>query len=305
MAALFLGIDGGGSTTRCLLGDVASLLGRGTSSGCNLLRVGEKRARQALGSAIAQACQMAGVDASEIARTSIGVAGAGRPEIESAVRGFVSEIVSGEIEVVPDMIIARQAAFADGPGVIVISGTGSIAFGRNAQLRSARAGGWGFAISDEGSGHWIGRSALSRVFRAHDQARPTRLAADIAAWWGVERLEQCVLVANASPPPDWAALVPLVQATAESGDEIARAVLEEAGSELARLAGVVVERLFPLDEEVHLAMCGGVFHHCPQVRQAFSNQLGRQFPRGLVGPAIVEPVEGALERARRPQAIGG
>ena len=58
-------------------------------------------------------------------------------------------------------MIALEAAFGSGPGVIVIAGTGSIAYGRNREGQTARAGGWGFAISDEGSGHWIGRTAVA------------------------------------------------------------------------------------------------------------------------------------------------
>ena len=167
--AIFLGIDGGGSKTSSLIGDENSILGRGTAAGSNVVRVGEVPTREALAAAIRQACGAAHIVPAQITRTCIGVAGAARPQISQTIQRLLTELVPGEIEVVGDMVIALEAAFDDGPGVIVIAGTGSIAYGRNASGQTARAGGWGFAISDEGSGHWIGRAAVAAVLRACDR----------------------------------------------------------------------------------------------------------------------------------------
>ena len=93
------------------------------------------------------------------------------------------------IDVVGDMETALVAAFEDGPGVIVIAGTGSIAYGRDKQGRTLRAGGWGFAIGDEGSAHWIGREAVSAVLRASDRGGESpSLAAALCKAWGVGTL---------------------------------------------------------------------------------------------------------------------
>ncbi len=168
--AYYLGIDGGGSKTTCAVGDETSLLATVTVDASNITRVGEAGARDALQRAIREACRAANISPQQVLRACIGAAGAGRTEIAGIVRDIVAEIISGEIEVVGDMEIALRAAFGGGPGVIVIAGTGSIAFGRDAQGRTARAGGWGFAVSDEGSAHWIGRAAVSAVLRAADEA---------------------------------------------------------------------------------------------------------------------------------------
>ena len=168
--AIFLGIDGGGSKTSCLIGDETSILGSGSAAGSNVVRVGETQAREALSTAIRQACAVAQVTPSQIQRVCVGLAGAARPEVRDRVFAIISELIPGEVEVVGDIVITLQAAFGTGPGVIVIAGTGSIAYGRNTEGQTARAGGWGFAISDEGSGHWIGRTLVAAAIRASDES---------------------------------------------------------------------------------------------------------------------------------------
>ena len=138
-----------------------------------MIRVGEARARESLAAAIAQACTVANLSPSQIGSVCVGLAGAARPEISEVVRGTISELLpgksTGRSESVGDTVIALEAAFGNGPGVIVIAGTGSIAYGRNREGQTARAGGWGFAISDEGSGHWIGRTAAAAAIGAWDE----------------------------------------------------------------------------------------------------------------------------------------
>jgi N-acetylglucosamine kinase-like BadF-type ATPase len=299
--AIFLGIDGGGSKTSCVIGDEASLLGSGTAAGSNLVRVGEAAARQALGAAIRQACAVANITPAQVQRSCVGLAGAARPEINDTVRRIISEIVGGEIEVVGDMVIALEAAFGGGPGVIAIAGTGSLAYGRNADGHIARAGGWGFAISDEGSGHWIGRAAVGAALRAADEAEPAsvRLLADVMKSWGLTTHEQLVVAANAAPPPDFAALLPAVLSAADSGDPIARAILTQAGTELAAVGKIVVRRLFPDATTVPVAMSGGVFRNCALVRQVFYNSLRSEFSNVAMNATVIEPVRGALELARK------
>jgi N-acetylglucosamine kinase-like BadF-type ATPase len=231
---------------------------------------------------------------------------------------MVAEVIPGEIEVVGDMQIALAAAFGPGPGVIVIAGTGSIAYGRDAAGRAARAGGWGFAISDEGSAHWIGRSAVRAVLRAadqagegetkHDQAEgdrawpALRLFRELKTTWGVDSLEQLARAANANP--DFAALFPAVLAAAESGNAVARQVLGQASSELIQLAEIVLRRLFPAQPSsvlsaVPMAMAGGVFRHSRTIRELFYNGVLAANPGVILNSEVVDPVRGALEMARR------
>lgn len=296
--AFYLGIDGGGSKTACVVGNETAVLGSGSSGGSNLVRVGEAKAWDSLHAAVLQACQAAHVTPSEIQRACAGMAGAGRPEVRSVVHRLLAELIPGDIYVVGDMEIALQAAFADGPGVIVIAGTGSIAYGRDAAGQTARAGGWGFAISDEGSGHWIGRQAVAIAVRESGQGDTCLLKA-IATAWNVEGHEQVVLAANATPPPDFAALLPVVLQAAEKNNQQSRAVLTRAGEELSALAKRVTQRLSPGTTGVPVAMSGGVFANSSLVREVFYNSLHSEFADLALSPSVIEPVQGALQLARK------
>ncbi len=305
--ALFLGIDGGGSKTRCIVGDENSQLGSGTSSGCNVLRVGESCAQSSLSAAIHEACVQAGVSPREIVRTCAGVAGGVRREIESTLRRLLSGVVGGDIEVGGDYEIAFEAAFGSGPGVIVIAGTGSIAYARNAGGKTARAGGWGHAISDEGSGHWIGVTAISAALRASDRGEGSTLLKDLTGELGATTAEELIVRANANPPPDFALLFPVVLSASQAagaGDSIANQVLDDAGRELAELAETVIRRLFAESDEVHVATHGGVFANSVQVKASFGDHLRSQCPWASYDSKTIDPALGALERARRGFASG-
>src|SRR5438046_5923939 len=116
------------------------------------------------------------------------------------------EIVGGEVQVRAATIIALEAAFGRGPGVVVIAGTGSIAYGRNAAGQTRRAGGWGFAISDEGSGYWIGRAAVGAAIHTLDEKGKSPLLDTILKKWKLESLDELVVTANAIPTSNLDAL---------------------------------------------------------------------------------------------------
>jgi glucosamine kinase len=301
----YLGIDGGGTKTTAALGDESRILASATAGPSNIVRVGEARARESLHQSVRQACAAAGITPAQIARTCVGGSGAARPELAEIVRSIVAEIVPTPVDVVGDMEIALEAAFDTGPGVIVIAGTGSIAYGRDRHGNTARAGGWGFAIGDEGSAHWIGRAAVSAVLRASDRDYGTpenllhgRFATALCKVWGVTSLIDLSRAANSVPSPDFSVLFPAVAA---SKDVLALEVLSSAGKELAQLAAVVVNRLFPKSEPgpVPVAMIGGVFRHAVMTKGDFYNGLRQLDPRVEINGRVVEPVEGALRLVRR------
>jgi len=297
----FLGIDGGGTKTTCAVGDETRVLATATAGPSNIVRVGQEQARESLQRAVLQACAAAGITPQAVSRTCIGGAGAGRPEIAEVVRSILAEMLPTPVDVFGDMHIALEAAFDEGPGVVVNAGTGSFAYGRNQLGQALRAGGWGFAIGDEGSAHWIGWLAVSAVLRESDKnpagLEESSLVKGLFKAWGVHSILDLARAANSVPPPDFAALFPAV---AGSQDEIGRQVLREAGRELAQVASVVIQRLFAREETiVPVAMTGGVFRHAEIVRQVFYNELRKRDPRVQVNPAVVDPVEGALRIARR------
>ena len=300
--AFYLGIDGGGTKTRCVLGDESSVLASAVSGGSNVVRLGEARSRKALHAGVRQVCTAATISPHQIEAACIGAAGAARPEIATKIRALLVELSPqlspARVEVVGDTVIALEAAFGPGPGVIAIAGTGSIVFGRDATGRTARAGGWGFAISDEGSGHWIGREAVSAVLRARDQQHETALARLILEAWKLHDMDALIRRANATPPPEFPRLLRVVLRAAEAGDLIARDLLIRAGTELGSLATIVLRRVAPSPPYVPVAMTGSVFRQSAEVRHVFYNRLGASFPGIELREDLVDPVLGALALAR-------
>jgi glucosamine kinase len=319
----YIGIDGGGTKTLCAVGDESRTLATATAGPSNILRVGEAQARESLHQSVRQACAAAGITPAQIKRACIGAAGAARPEVAETVRRALAEVLPSPVQpsninVVGDMQIALEAAFHTGPGVVVIAGTGSIAYGRDAQGNTARAGGWGFAISDEGSAHWIGRAAAATLVRDMDRtegdpaARTSLLNSHFTAAllnaWSVTSLEDFARKAGSVAAHDFAALSPVVFACP---DDSATQILASAGAELAHLASIVIHRLLLFDTRaeappagsaasfIRVAMVGGVFRHAPLVRQVFYNQVRRFDSRVQVQQEIIEPVEGALRLARK------
>jgi N-acetylglucosamine kinase-like BadF-type ATPase len=301
--AFYLGIDGGGTKTRCALGDETRTLGTAIAGASNVIRVGEALARESLHASVREACAAARIIPDRIASICIGAAGAARPEVSGKIQNILAELTPASIEVVGDTLIALEAAFGIGPGVIVIAGTGSIAYGRDATGRTCRAGGWGYAISDEGSGHWIGHRAISAILRARDSAQQTALEPMVLVAWHLQTFDELVQAANSQPPPDFPRLFPVVLKAAAEGDSSARALLADAGTQLAGLTANVIERLTPHSPHVPVAMTGSVFRQSTEVRQVFYNSLQGRFPGLEVRSDLVEPVEGALARARRTGAM--
>jgi len=299
--AFYLGIDGGGTKTRCVLGNETEVLATAVAGGCNLVRLGEAVARESLHHAVRQACTIAKVSLEQIKAICIGAAGAARPEIAAKLRNILNEIdprFGACVEVASDAAIALEAAFGEGPGVIAIAGTGSIVYGRDESGQTVRAGGWGFAVSDEGSGHWIGRNAISALLHARDEGHETALTALVLEAWKLADLDVLIQRANATPPPEFPRLFPLVVRAAGDGDTLARELLARAGAELAALAGIVLRRISPAPPYVPVATTGSVFRQSREVREVFYNRLQANFQGIILLDDFVDPVMGALALAR-------
>jgi N-acetylglucosamine kinase-like BadF-type ATPase len=293
---LYLGIDAGGTKTDCAVSNGAELLGQATGASCKLARVGKERGRENLQTVIRQATQAAGVEASTIQHVCIGMSGASLAEAVHWAQQTIRELIpDSTIYVAGDHVIAHRAAFGTSPGVLVISGTGSIAFGRNQSGETARAGGWGPNVSDEGSAFWVGREAVAAALHAFDFGNANGLLATIADFWKVAP-EEVIRMANASEPKFSELAGPVVNA-AEQGDDTARAIMERAGAALASLASAVIKRLWPSGGIVPVALAGGVLQGSALVRHAFREAMKIEQPQAAVSFAFVRPVLGALEIA--------
>jgi N-acetylglucosamine kinase-like BadF-type ATPase len=298
--SFLLGIDGGGSKSAVTISDGVSVLATHTAGGCNLTSVSKEQARIALGEAVQGALSAAGISARDIDSVCAGVAGGAAPEVAANITQILAGLLPlAAIQVVGDTAIALEAAFAGEPGMICIAGTGSVAYGRNQRGEVARAGGWGRIVSDEGSGHWIGMHAVSQCLRALDMGRSSQLITGIMEYWGIVTREQLVQRCHREQPPNFAELFPVVLAIAEAGDPLASELLTAAGFELARIAQIVLRRLWIGPQILQIAVSGSVFANSPRICQAFSNIIRAERPEVQVRLADRPSIEGALHMASR------
>ncbi len=298
--SLVMGIDGGGSKTTAAVARNGSVLAAHTAPGCNLNSVSAEQARSALTEAVAGALRQANASANDVLSACAGVAGAASPQAaETISRILASLLPHANLHVVGDTLIALEAEFSGAPGVICISGTGSVAFGRNERGEIARAGGWGRFVSDEGSGHWIGQHALIEVMQALDMGRSSALITAIMNHWRIATREQLVQECNSDPMPNFSDLFPIVLDAQLKGDPMATEVLTAAGTRLARAAQIVLRRLWFSPGPVEIALSGGVFANCAHIRQVFDNVVRSDRPDAKVRLSTQETYIGALYLARQ------
>lgn len=297
----FLALDAGGTKTRGVLANAEWELARAQSGTIQLLRTDPETARQNLELLFAQLARNQPVDWRAITRTCIGTSGVIVPRVANWIRQTFQSLVGGELLLFGDEEIALDAAFYGGPGVLVVAGTGSNVVGRTLAGQIVHTGGWGPALADEGSGHWIGQEGLRSAFRALNEGRSTRLFESVLRYWKLDGLDDLVEKANAKPAPDFSQLTPVVVSCAETGDVVALEVLDRAGEELAHLALLAMAQMLRLNDTSppqRVAFTGSVLERIALVRKAMTEALRRANPEIEVLPEPVDPVLGALWRAR-------
>lgn len=298
--SLFLAIDAGGTKTRGVLANETRTLARAETGTVKLMRVGAAEASSRLRGLLTQLSMEAKVSLSDVTRTCIGLGGISIDAVREWAEREISEVVGGDLLLCGDEEIALDAAFKGGEGMLLVAGTGSIVRGRTADGTMYTAGGWGPALGDEGSGYWIGQEALRGGFWAADRNIPTALLEEIGAFWKLDSIGEIVEKANERPSPDFAALAPVVVKCAEQGDDLANAVLERAGEELAEQVSLVALRMLETGSkgDVGLAYTGSVVEHIGAVRESMLRVLSKSVPRVKVLEGAVDSLEGALWRAR-------
>ena len=309
----FLGVDAGATKTEFLLGDETRELARIRTSTLKRMKASEETAEANLEHALSQLTAATGVSMQAITRCCIGTAGETVPLVVDWLRHAFARQVGGELILVGDVEIALDAAFYGQRGVLVLAGTGSNVAGRAANGSIVTAGGWGPAMADQGSGHFLGLEGLRRGFLAIDRQRPTRLLDVVQAHWNLASIGELIELANANPAPDFSKLAPLVVACAEQGDEVAQEVLERGGADLAYLASLVIERIRKMEADSSesleassnkpfdlpaVAIAGSILEHVVPVRQALENSLQERYPGIVVLDAPADPPAGALWNAR-------
>jgi len=260
-----LGIDVGGTKTVCMLADDAErVIAEGREDGANLQGAGELALENVLHSVMEKTLEGTGVVPSAIC---LGIAGVDRAADEAVVRSIMRRIgYKARILVVNDALIALQAGIDDAAGIVIVSGTGSIAYGRNEHGEAARAGGWGHVLGDEGSGYWIGRLALRAVVRHADgRGRVTSLTPRLLAHFAVERAAELIhkVYHDELNPRSIAAVATYVQHARDEGDAVAANILNRAADELMTAAAAVMTRLDLSDRPFTFVLAGGMFHALP------------------------------------------
>ncbi len=313
--ALLAGIDGGGSKTDCWLADAqGKVLGRGRGGASSLTHVSGAEAARQIEAALREAFAGARLEyrPEEVAAACGGFAGAGHQPAHGEYEELLGrQFPRARCRIETDVRIGFEGGLAGHPGVIVIAGTGSIAYGRNGGGGEARAGGYGPELSDEGGGFVLGREAVRRVLEAYDGRRPpTRLRDSILRHWRLEdeaRLLDYLLSARQTAarqtPIRYAELLPALQAAAADGDAAARELLEQAGAQLAALAVAVAQRLELTLPEI--AYAGSVLNHSEAVRESWSREMRRQLPGARLLAAAAPPPAGALRLAASMLTVNG
>ncbi len=301
-----LGIDAGGTKTVCYLADGdGRVLGEARGGGANLQTEGELAVEKVLHAVMDRAL---GGEEREVAAICLGMAGVGREADDQVVRSIMRRIgARSRVVVVNDALVALVAGVGQAPGVVIISGTGSIAYGRNALNQAARAGGWGHILGDEGSGYWIGRRALRAVARAADGRGPaTALTPRLLNHFAVARPSDLVgeVYDRQVRHHSLAQLARLVQQARDEGDEVATQILEQAAHELVSAARSVVDRLAMREDVVQFVLAGGVFAGVNWLGEELRRRLPGIAPRGVVSRLEVEPALGAV-RLALAEARGG
>jgi N-acetylglucosamine kinase-like BadF-type ATPase len=294
-----IGVDAGGTKTVCLLADRdGRVLAESRGGGANLRAHGDVEVERVLRHVLDA---VLGGRSDPPAAIAVGMAGVDRADEAETVRAALRRIVSApRVLVTNDALLALVAGIGHDPGVVLIAGTGSIAYGRNARDEAARAGGWGYILGDEGSGYWIGRHALRAVMRESDgRGQATALTPLVLAHFGIARAQDLVHAVYEGPlrPSEIAAVAAAVQEAAAGGDELALQVLAVGARELAGSARAVIARLGLRDEPFDVVLAGGVMQAMPSLAAEVAVQLQAVAARCRVLRLEREPAHGAVALA--------
>jgi len=301
--SFYLAVDAGGTKTEYLLADEIREIARVRTGTIKRMRTDDATATRNLETGLAQLSASTGIAMQTVTSTCIGAAGSSVSLVGDWIRAAFAQRVSGALCLTGDVDIALDAAFTGGPGVVVIAGTGSNVAGRGIQGVVTTVGGWGPALSDQLSGHRIGLQGLRALFLTIDEERPTVLLDAVLERWQLRDRQALVEYANRLPSPDFSELAPVVVDCAKEGDRTALGVLDTEAEEMAHLVHLMIVRLRRSASDTawlpEIAFAGSMMEHVPLLREAFVTALLRGLPQLPIREGVVDPLLGALWRARQ------
>ncbi|MFM7036336.1 MAG: N-acetylglucosamine kinase [Planctomycetaceae bacterium] len=305
---LIIAIDGGGTKTDCRLaladGDL-QILGQGLAGPSNLRALGAERALANLDAAVTAAFAAAGLERCTTSAACLALAGADRTSEQMQILEWAGSVrLADQLRIVNDAVPLLFTGSGHGIGVALIAGTGSLAWGCNAEGRTARAGGWGYLLGDEGSAYAIGNAALRAVLMQADGRGPQTLLTEILSSQLeiarpsaiVERVYGAVV-----PRQVIAELAPLVFHAAHHQDMTATEIIRLAAGQLAHMA-TSVARSLELPTPLPLACTGAVLIHQQTYLAAVADSIRASTGISPAITCVPEPVLGALKLARNLRA---
>ena len=304
MNDIVVGVDGGGSRTRVMVGTADGEV-LTTLDGPKSAVVPGQAARSAdvIADLVTRALAEVAQPGAVIPRVLYcGVAGTGRGEERKALHAALdARELAEEVVIDSDGLIAMYDAFEDRAGILLVAGTGSVAYGRSPAGEIVRCGGWGPTFGDEGSGGWIGKRALGIVAASSDgREPPTALLFPILAATQCEDVEDLIPWAKAADARAFASLAPVVFSTAAAGDPRANALITLAAEELVLHIRALARQLFT-DERaaVAVALSGGLMDRTSPLRKRLEQRIKSAVPGAQVRSEEVQPVRGAFRAAAR------
>ena len=305
-----LGIDGGGSKTVCvLMNDLCQVLGRGETGPSNYQSIGIEATLQSIQSAIHNAVEAAIItNTVNIDAICLGLAGIGRAADIEVVKGLVQQLQDNKslpitwalqpanIVICNDALIALVGGIGQPVGIVVAAGTGSIVLGRNHQGNTKRVGGWGYILGDEGSAYKIAIAGMNAALKSYDgRERSTSLLKDFKQHLDLESIEYLIEVVYRR---EWgvkqiAALAPVVDFAAASGDIVANIIIDDAVKELVKATSTVIDGIFNADSVLEVVTTGSVWRGRCKMHERFAASLVKKFPEVKVIFPRYEPAYGA------------
>ncbi len=309
MSRFVIGVDGGGTKTEALVMDEAGrILGQSQGGPANPHQVGWTAAFAEIRASVTRAAELAGVQVTDAAAIALAIGGVGRPSERdrlALMARMAWPLVPLRVE--NDALAALVGGVGTTYGIVLIAGTGMIAYGMNEDGQVARAGGWGYRGDTAGSGYTLGLDAVRAVLAADDgTGPPTCLQDTLLSHLGLSRPADLIpwLYAFNDHVERTAALAPHVLSCAEEGDTAAVGIVARGADHLADAAWAVARRLNLGARPFPLVLAGGVLAHSAFYREAVTQAVHARLPHAHVHlPRHSNAVGAALlawETAGRP-----
>ena len=298
MIDYYIGIDAGGSKSEAALCDQdLKLIARNRFEGLNLRGLNPNIAASQVKRIIEQLTYQGGILPYHVKLTVLAAAGAGEAKTREQVEASCySYMPTQAVKVITDTEAALAGAFKDESGIVVIAGTGSIAYGSDAEGNLRRAGGYGYILGDKGSGFWIGRQGLKICLDAHFNGKKVKWAEEIYQMWELSNIEEAleIIYKLEKPAAKIAEIAPIVMRAAVEGSDEAKSIIASAGEKLCELIYTLADRLY-LEGKTKVCLLGGIFKDNSPVKQEVikhSDSSRFEFSEPLYEPAVGAIIHG-------------